>query len=147
MGFDSGVASRFASERIKGPDLLVLDKQEVREALALPVGTQARLLTKLSTIHLLCRIQDVEKWGVEEVGQWLDGLGLSQHRESFASNDITGKWLLRLSLKDLEELGVTSLGRRRELWDAIEELNRNIQLTKEVDSQANTQTDTQQPPR
>lgn len=45
-------------------------------------------------------------WGVQEVGNWLDGLQLSDYRESFASNDIQGAELVALERRSEETLEV-----------------------------------------
>jgi hypothetical protein len=55
---------------------------------------------------------------MESVTQWLDQLGLSQHAEVFAKNDIDLEALCLLTDADLERLGV-SLGHRKELLKAI----------------------------
>lgn len=61
-------------------------------------------------------------WGVQEVGQWLDNLQLSDYRESFACNDIMGSELLALERRDLKELGVTKIGHIKRLQTAIKEI-------------------------
>ena len=59
-----------------------------------------------------------------DVGAWLEGLGLGQYGEVFASNDIDRDLLRGLSADDLKELGVASLGHRKKLLAAIAELDR-----------------------
>jgi class 3 adenylate cyclase len=53
------------------------------------------------------------------IGEWLRGLGLEQYAPAFRDNDIDGEVLRRLTGEDLRELGVTSIGHRRRLLDAI----------------------------
>src|SRR5690242_15967834 len=53
------------------------------------------------------------------VAEWLRGLGLEQYAPSFRANDIDGEVLRRLTGEDLRQLGVTSIGHRRRLLDAI----------------------------
>jgi class 3 adenylate cyclase len=54
-----------------------------------------------------------------EVGAWLRSLGLGQYAPAFRANDIDAATLLRLTTVDLKDLGVTSVGHRRKLCDAI----------------------------
>lgn len=57
-----------------------------------------------------------------DVAGWLVRLGLGQYAPSFAANDIDGAALPTLTADDLKELGVASLGHRKKLLAAIEEL-------------------------
>ena len=54
-----------------------------------------------------------------DIPAWLRGLGLEQYAPEFRDNDIDGEVLRRLTGEDLRELGVTSIGHRRRLLDAI----------------------------
>ena len=56
------------------------------------------------------------------VEQWLRDLGLAQYAQAFAKNDIDFDVLARLTDSDLKELGVGSLGHRKRLLAAIDEL-------------------------
>ena len=56
------------------------------------------------------------------VEQWLRNLGLAQYAQAFAKNDIDFDVLARLTDSDLKELGVGSLGHRKRLLAAIDEL-------------------------
>jgi hypothetical protein len=55
----------------------------------------------------------------QQVAEWLETLGLGQYARHFAENDITFSILSDLTDQDLKELGVASLGHRRELLRAI----------------------------
>jgi class 3 adenylate cyclase/predicted ATPase len=57
-----------------------------------------------------------------DVAGWLRDLGLEQYAPAFRDNDIDGEVLRRLTSEDLRELGVTSIGHRRRLLDAISAL-------------------------
>ena len=59
----------------------------------------------------------------KEVADWLETLGLGQYAQGFSKNDITFAILRDLTDQDLKELGVASLGHRRQLLRAIAELN------------------------
>ena len=54
-----------------------------------------------------------------DVAELLRGLGLDQYVPAFRANDIDEEVLRRLTGEDLRELGVTSIGHRRRLLDAI----------------------------
>jgi hypothetical protein len=54
-----------------------------------------------------------------EVRQWLRNLGLEQYAPLFHDNDIDGAMLHRLTADDLRDLGITSVGHRRRLLDAV----------------------------
>jgi class 3 adenylate cyclase/predicted ATPase len=58
----------------------------------------------------------------QQTASWLEKLGLGQYAKCFAENDITVAILRDLTDQDLKELGVASLGHRRELLQAIAEL-------------------------
>ena len=53
------------------------------------------------------------------VAKWLRDLGPEHYAPAFRDNDIDGKVLRRLTGDDLRDLGVTSIGHRRRLLDAI----------------------------
>ena len=59
---------------------------------------------------------------MQQVADWLAKLGLSQYAQRFAENDISFAILPHLTDQDLKELGVTSLGHRRQLLLAITEI-------------------------
>jgi class 3 adenylate cyclase/predicted ATPase len=56
---------------------------------------------------------------MQEIADWLQKLGLGQYAQRFAENDISFGILLHLTDQDLKELGVASLGHRRQLLSAI----------------------------
>ena len=49
---------------------------------------------------------------MDEVGHWLEGLGLGRYAATFAENDIEFDLLSELTHADLEKLGVSSLGQK-----------------------------------
>ena len=53
---------------------------------------------------------------------WLEQLGLSTYLQAFLDNDVDAGILPHLTSTDLVELGVTSVGHRRRLLDAIARL-------------------------
>ena len=59
---------------------------------------------------------------MDEVGDWLERLGLSGYAAAFAENDIEFDLLPELTDADLEKLGVASLGHRKRLLKAISAL-------------------------
>ncbi len=58
-----------------------------------------------------------------EIGDWLRGLGLGQYEAAFRENSIDLEVLRKLTAEDLKDLGVVSVGHRRKLLAAIEELS------------------------
>jgi class 3 adenylate cyclase len=60
---------------------------------------------------------------MQQVADWLEKLGLGQYAQRFAENDINFGILPHLTDQDLKELGVASLGHRRQLLLAIAELD------------------------
>ena len=54
-----------------------------------------------------------------DIAAWLRGLGLEQHQAAFRANEIDASVLPRLTAEDLKDLGVTLVGHRRRLLDAI----------------------------
>ncbi len=59
---------------------------------------------------------------MQQIADWLENLGLGQYAQRFAENDINFSILSDLTDQDLKELGVSSLGHRRQLLRAIAEL-------------------------
>src|SRR3974390_3141115 len=60
---------------------------------------------------------------MQQVADWLQNIGLGQYAQRFAENDITFAILPHLTDQDLKELGVMSLGHRRQLLLAIAEIS------------------------
>ena len=60
-----------------------------------------------------------------DVTDWLRALGLEQYEPAFRENDVDAQVLPRLTAEDLISIGVTSVGHRRLLLDAIAALARD----------------------
>ena len=60
---------------------------------------------------------------MQQIAGWLEKLGLGQYAPRFVENDISFAILSDLTDQDLKEIGVPSLGHRRQLLRAIAELN------------------------
>ena len=54
-----------------------------------------------------------------DVTDWLRALGLERYETAFRENDVSAEILRDLTDYDLKELGITSLGHRRQLLKAI----------------------------
>jgi class 3 adenylate cyclase len=54
-----------------------------------------------------------------DIGTWLRGLGLDRYEAAFRENEIDETVLPSLTLEDLKDLGVSLVGHRRKLLDAI----------------------------
>ena len=54
-----------------------------------------------------------------DVGYWLRKLGLEQYEAAFRENNIDEVILQRLTLEEVKDLGIASVGHRRKLLDAL----------------------------
>ena len=54
-----------------------------------------------------------------DVAAWLQGLGLERYVPAFRDNEIDWEVLPKLTSEDLREIGITAIGHRRKLLDAI----------------------------
>jgi class 3 adenylate cyclase len=61
----------------------------------------------------------VREGAIMDLGGWLRSLGLGKYEATFRENEIDETVLPRLTAEDLKELGVTALGHRVKLLDAI----------------------------
>lgn len=50
-----------------------------------------------------------------DIDAWLRGIGLAQYAELFRSNDLDLATLRQVTVEDLKEIGVASLGHRKKL--------------------------------
>jgi hypothetical protein len=57
-----------------------------------------------------------------DVGEWLRSLGLEQYAAAFEQNHVSPELLPSLIADDLKELGVASVGHRRQMLKAIADL-------------------------
>ena len=57
-----------------------------------------------------------------DVADWLRTLGLERYEAAFRENDVSAEILRDLTADDLRDLGVTSIGHRRQLLVAIDQL-------------------------
>jgi SAM domain (Sterile alpha motif) len=58
---------------------------------------------------------------MDKVANWLEKLGFGQYAARFVENDVTFAILSDLTDQDLKDIGVASLGHRRQLLRAIAE--------------------------
>src|SRR5262249_46295952 len=75
-----------------------------------------------------------------DVGGWLRGLGLGQYEAAFRENAIDDTVLPSLTAEDLKDLGVSIVGHRRKLLDAIAALRADAN-TKALPPDALAETD------
>jgi SAM domain (Sterile alpha motif) len=54
-----------------------------------------------------------------DLGGWPRSLGLAQYEAAFRENAINGAILPKLTAEDLKDIGVTAVGHRRVLIDAV----------------------------
>jgi class 3 adenylate cyclase len=63
-----------------------------------------------------------------DVADWLRKLGLEQYEPAFRANEIDARVLPSLTAEDLKDLGVTLVGHRRRLLDAVSALSAEVPL-------------------
>ena len=73
-----------------------------------------------------------------DVADWLRGLGLGQYEAAFHENSVTVDLLPSLTLEDLRDLGITAVGHRRRLLDAIAALRADRDLARGRSSDVQT---------
>jgi hypothetical protein len=61
---------------------------------------------------------DAKDWQMD-VARWLQGLGLERYEAAFRDNEIDWQVLSSLTADDLKEIGITAVGHRRRLIEAI----------------------------
>jgi class 3 adenylate cyclase/predicted ATPase len=64
-----------------------------------------------------------------DIDGWLRGIGLGQYIELFRANDVDGEVLPKLTADDLISIGITSVGHRRKLLQAIAALGAEVATT------------------
>jgi class 3 adenylate cyclase len=69
-----------------------------------------------------------------DVGAWLRSLGLERYEATFRDNSIDDTVLLSLTAEDLKDLGVSSVGHRRKLLDAIATLRGTSGKPRDIDA-------------
>ena len=57
-----------------------------------------------------------------DLSAWLRDLGLERYASAFAANDVDAELLPKLTAEDLIAIGITSVGHRRKLLEAIDQL-------------------------
>src|SRR6516165_2639901 len=67
-----------------------------------------------------------------DLADWLQKLGLEQYEPAFRSNEIDARLLPSLTADDLRDLGVTLVGHRRRLLDAIAALRAEAPVVAEA---------------
>jgi class 3 adenylate cyclase/predicted ATPase len=61
-----------------------------------------------------------------DVGSWLRSLGLERYEAASRENEVDGSVLFSLTAEDLKDLGVTLVGHRRKILDAIAALKADV---------------------
>ena len=82
----------------------------------------AEVLPKLTAEDLIRRIAAFSEDHRMDIAAWLQDLGLERYVPAFRDNDIDAEVLPKLTAEDLISIGVTSVGHRRKLLDAIASL-------------------------
>jgi class 3 adenylate cyclase len=75
-----------------------------------------------------------------DLAVWLRSLGLEQYEAAFRDNAITEKLLPSLTAEDLKDLGVSVVGHRRALLNAIADLRSDRNVTEAPSAAFETRT-------
>ena len=59
----------------------------------------------------------------QDVRQWLEDLGLGEYADAFENNGVDPDVVPSLTSEDLKDIGVTNVGKRRKLLNAIAALS------------------------
>jgi hypothetical protein len=70
-------------------------------------------------VNISGSVSDPHREAALDIAAWLRGLGLARYELMFRENDIDAQVLPRLTTEDLISIGITSVGHRRRLLDAI----------------------------
>ncbi|XP_068995521.1 LOW QUALITY PROTEIN: SH3 and multiple ankyrin repeat domains protein 3 [Embiotoca jacksoni] len=68
------------------------------------------------------RQRPLNLWNKYDVGDWLESVGLAEHRQRFQEHEIEGSHLPALTKEDYVELGVTRLGHRINIERALRQM-------------------------
>jgi len=66
--------------------------------------------------------KDPEDWSIADTLKWLRDQNLGQYCLSFKENDIDGQTLLELNERDLQDLGIRSIGHRKKLMRLLNDI-------------------------
>jgi hypothetical protein len=66
----------------------------------------------------------VSEWTANEVGAWVERIGLEELKGTFVTHEITGDVLLDITEKDLDYLKIHALGQRKKLLKQIDLLHK-----------------------
>ena len=58
-----------------------------------------------------------------DIAAWLRGVGFERYEADFRDNEIDWEVLPKLTADDLKDIGVTAVGHRRKLLEAIAQLS------------------------
>src|ERR1700682_1770576 len=70
-----------------------------------------------------------------DIANWLLGLGLQQYEGAFRDNDIDSEILPKLTAEDLTGIGISSVGHRRKLLEAMARLGTPLSTRLNPESQ------------
>lgn len=88
--------------------------------------------------------KDVKQWTTNDVAQWLSAIEGGVFKEfatTFVNNDIDGRELLKLTKRDLKELGIVTFGKRDILFKTVISLAKRTNVKPEAKIPRNVQTE------
>jgi SAM domain (Sterile alpha motif)/PH domain len=79
--------------------------------------------------------EDPKGWTTQQVCVWMEDSGIeSEFIDLFVENDISGAILLDLQFQDLRELGINSFGKRHQIWNHINALKDQVEVSSSSDT-------------
>jgi hypothetical protein len=87
-----------------------------------PAPTYAPLYER-GGVSLIRHDEEASEWGVDEVGEWLNRIGLGEHAAKFKKHKIVGVQLSRLTEAHLVELGMAAIGDRLLLLSELDAIS------------------------
>lgn len=87
-----------------------------------PAPTYAPLYER-GGVSLIRHDEEASEWGVDEVGEWLNRIGLGEHAAKFKKHKIVGVQLRSLTEAHLVELGMTAIGDRLLLLSELDAIS------------------------
>ncbi|XP_078000067.1 uncharacterized protein LOC144452787 [Glandiceps talaboti] len=64
----------------------------------------------------------VDEWNVHDVAEWLQSINMSEYKQAFIDNEISGEHLSALTKEEFIELGITRIGHRMTIDRALKKV-------------------------
>lgn len=101
------------TQSVTGKALLSLTDRDLDKLNIYALGHRKKLLSLIKELPNRPSLGGAYSWSVEQVEEWLQGIGLPQYQDNFRENDVNGWVLMCLQDQHLQAFGVTALGHRK----------------------------------